>query len=181
MGAVEEEEGDDEGGMKLRYIASGGEKMSDSVRASSTIQAHSIDFEPPQILEKWANHPKVRLANFYGPSEATIGCCARTMSRDTSKANIGRPFGNVSAYVRICLQRVFGIYTHHPTFQVVDANLCIIPRGGTGELVVEGPLVGRGYHGRPDLTEKVFMEWPEKGLWSYRTGDLVRTSRLHSF
>jgi non-ribosomal peptide synthetase component F len=63
--------------------------------------------------------------------------------------------------------------------QVVDPDLCILPRGGVGELVVEGPLVGRGYHGRPDLTEKVFLEWPEKGRWAYRTGDLVR--KLLSF
>ncbi|KAF8163357.1 peptide synthetase [Crassisporium funariophilum] len=121
----------------LRYIASGGEKMSDS------------------ILDKWANHPQVRLANFYGPSEVTIGCCARYMTSDTPRANIGRPFANVSAYV-------------------VDRNLEILLRGSVGELVVEGPLVGRGYHGRPDLTSKVFIEWPRKGCWAYRTGDLVR-------
>ncbi|KAF9464762.1 peptide synthetase [Collybia nuda] len=133
MGAV------DEGGegMALRYIASGGEKMSDL------------------IMDKWANHPQVRLANFYGPSEATIGCCARFMDPGTPKENIGRPFANVSAYV-------------------VDTNLNVLIRGGIGELVIEGPLIGRGYHGRPDLTEKVFLEWPEKGRWSYRTGDLVR-------
>lgn len=56
----------------------------------------------------------------------------------------------------------------------MDSNLNILLRGGVGELVVEGPLIGRGYHGRPDLTEKVFLEWPEKGRWAYRTGDLVR-------
>lgn len=53
-------------------------------------------------------------------------------------------------------------------------------RGGVGELVVEGPLVGRGYHGREDLTMKVFAEWPEKGRWSYRTGDLVREYQFYS-
>ena len=58
--------------------------------------------------------------------------------------------------------------------QVVDSGMNILPKGGVGELVVEGPLVGRGYQGRPDLTEKVFVEWPRKGCWSYRTGDLVR-------
>ncbi|KAH9484356.1 NRPS [Psilocybe cubensis] len=121
----------------LRYIASGGEKMSDS------------------ILDKWADHPYVRLANFYGPSEVTIGCCARYMTSRTPKANIGRPFANVSGYV-------------------VDPNMNILLRGGVGELVVEGPLVGRGYHGRPDITGKVFLEWPRKGCWAYRTGDLVR-------
>lgn len=51
----------------------------------------------------------------------------------------------------------------------------IVLRGGVGELVVGGPLVGRGYHGRPDLTEKVFLEWPRRGQKAYRTGDLVRT------
>ncbi|TFK29988.1 peptide synthetase [Coprinopsis marcescibilis] len=128
---------DDEGGTVLRYIASGGEKMSDS------------------ILDKWANHKQVKLANFYGPSEVTIGCCARFMDSITPRANIGKPLANVSGYV-------------------VDADMNILPRGALGELVVEGPLVGRGYHGRPDLTAKVFLEWPSAGCWAYRTGDLVR-------
>lgn len=74
---------DGEGDMNLRYIASGGEKMSDS------------------ILDKWSSHPLIRLANFYGPSEVTIGCCSRNMDPDTPKANIGTAFANVSAYVRI--------------------------------------------------------------------------------
>ncbi|KAI0336556.1 hypothetical protein GY45DRAFT_411925 [Cubamyces sp. BRFM 1775] len=147
MGAVQE---DEESGhaTTLRYIASGGEKMSDA------------------ILDKWASHPKVRLANFYGPSEVTIGCAARPMDKDTPRANIGRTFANVGAYV-------------------VDENMNIVLRGGTGELVVEGPLVGRGYVGRPDLTQKVFLPFPRGGdsnsksggapqRWAYRTGDLVR-------
>ncbi|KDR81669.1 hypothetical protein GALMADRAFT_59971 [Galerina marginata CBS 339.88] len=131
-------QGDIEGNeMALKYIASGGEKMSDS------------------ILDKWADHPQIRLANFYGPSEVTIGCCARYMSSTTPRSNIGRPFANVSAYV-------------------VDSGMHILLRGAIGELVVEGPLVGRGYHGRPDLTANVFLNWPRKDCWAYRTGDLVR-------
>ncbi|KAI0647071.1 hypothetical protein C8Q79DRAFT_1000106 [Trametes meyenii] len=138
MGAVQEDE-DSGHATSLRYIASGGEKMSDA------------------ILDKWASHPKVRLANFYGPSEVTIGCAARLMDKDTPRANIGHTFANVAAYV-------------------VDENMNILLRGGTGELVVEGPLVGRGYVGRPDLTQKVFLKFPEDGneRWAYRTGDLVR-------
>ncbi|KAF8844469.1 AMP-binding-domain-containing protein [Paxillus ammoniavirescens] len=123
--------------IKLRYIASGGEKISDS------------------ILDKWADHSKVRLVNFYGPSEVTIGCCARFMDSSTPKGNIGRPFANVSSYV-------------------VDSNLNILPRGSLGELVVAGPLVGQGYHGRNDLTTKAFLTWPHPGSRAYRTGDLVR-------
>ncbi|KAF9493084.1 hypothetical protein BDN71DRAFT_1591331 [Pleurotus eryngii] len=123
--------------MKLRYICSGGEKVTDA------------------ILDKWANHPRFRLANFYGPSEATIGCCARYMDASTPKSNIGKTFDNVSGYV-------------------VDDNMNIVVRGGVGELVVGGPLVGRGYHGRPDHTNKVFLTWPRSGQKAYRTGDLVR-------
>lgn len=133
MNAVQQD-GDN---MTLRYIASGGEKISDA------------------ILDKWTDHPQTILANFYGPSEATIGCCASIMSPNTPRANIGRPFVNVSAYV-------------------VDADMNILLRGGVGELVVEGPLVGRGYHGRPDIAQKVFKAWPDEKSWAYRTGDLVR-------
>ncbi|EIW85132.1 hypothetical protein CONPUDRAFT_117672 [Coniophora puteana RWD-64-598 SS2] len=132
MGTVE-----DTDDMALRFIASGGEKMSDT------------------ILDKWANHTVVRLANFYGPSEVTIGCAARVMDPAVPKSNIGPTFANVSSYV-------------------VDEDLNILPRGCVGELVVEGPLVGRGYHGRPDLASRVFLEWPSPGQRSYRTGDLVR-------
>lgn len=59
---------------------------------------------------------------------------------------------------------------------VVDDNMNIVLRGGTGELVVEGSLVGRGYVGRPDLAQKVFLKFPNDGTerWAYRTGDLVR-------
>lgn len=135
MSTVQEDEA--MGKMNLRFIGSGGEKISDS------------------ILDKWADHPKVRLANFYGPSEVSIGCCARFMDRSTPKGNVGPAFANVASYV-------------------VDQNLHILPRGAVGELVVDGPLVGRGYHGRPDLTAKAFIEWPQKGSWAYRTGDLAR-------
>lgn len=77
------------------------------------------------------------------------------MDRNIPRENVGRAFANVSSYV-------------------VDDNLNILPRGVVGELVVAGPLVGRGYHGLPGLTAKSFMEWPRPGSRSYRTGDLVR-------
>ena len=76
---------------------------------------------------------------------------------DTPRANIGHTLPNVAAYI-------------------VDDNMNIVLRGVPGELVVEGPLVGRGYVGRPDLARKVFLKFPNDGTerWAYRTGDLVR-------
>ena len=58
------------------------------------------------------------------------------MDMDTPRANVGHMFPNVAAYV-------------------VDDNMNIVLRGGTGELVVEGSLVGRGYVGRPDLAQYI--------------------------
>lgn len=47
-----------------------------------------------------------------------------------------------------------------------------MPRGVPGELIVEGPLIGAGYHNNPEATRKSFIEWPQKGCKAYRTGDL---------
>lgn len=48
----------------------------------------------------------------------------------------------------------------------------ILPLGATGELVIGGPLVARGYHRLPEVTARSFKEWPTKGCRAYRTGDL---------
>lgn len=81
------------------------------------------------------------------------------------------------SWKKYCIPHVFNLPVCR---QVVDAEMNILLRGGVGELVVEGPLVGRGYHGRPDLTQKVFKAWPTADSWAYRTGDLVRKSLLPS-
>jgi acyl-CoA synthetase (AMP-forming)/AMP-acid ligase II len=56
---------------------------------------------------------------------------------------------------------------HH--FRVVDEHGEDVPRGEVGELLVRGPHVMRGYHGRPDATAEVVT--PDGWL---RTGDLAR-------
>ena len=46
-----------------------------------------------------------------------------------------------------------------------------------GDLYIGGVCVGRGYHGAPELTEKVFVQNPLNTTCQetiYRTGDLVR-------
>ncbi|KAG8734468.1 Non-ribosomal peptide synthetase [Ceratobasidium sp. 423] len=123
--------------LPLKYLVSGGEKISDS------------------LLRKWANHPSLILANFYGPTEATIGCTSRLIRQTDRKENIGHPFPSCRAYV-------------------VDASMNVVPRGNPGELVVEGPLVGRGYHKLPEATAKAFKKWPTPDSNTYCTGDLVR-------
>lgn len=109
-----------------------------------------------KVLQKWASHPNILFANLYGPTEATIGCTARIIGgTDEPKENIGHAFIGSGAYI-------------------ADSELNILPKGISGELIIEGPLVARGYLNLPDATQKNFIEWPRKGCRAYRTGDLVR-------
>ncbi|GAP91098.2 putative non-ribosomal peptide synthetase [Rosellinia necatrix] len=61
----------------------------------------------------------------------------------------------------------------------------LVPIGSVGELLVEGPHVGRGYLGEPQKTTDCFIEdpeflkqgsakWPGRRARLYKTGDLVR-------
>ncbi|KAF9033284.1 acetyl-CoA synthetase-like protein, partial [Hymenopellis radicata] len=68
-------------GLPIKYLVSGGEKITDS------------------LLEKWSNLPDLILGNFYGPTETTIGCTSRRVGPNDRKENIGRPFPSCSAYV----------------------------------------------------------------------------------
>jgi fatty-acyl-CoA synthase len=64
-----------------------------------------------------------------------------------------------------------------PTFDteafIADpATLAALPAGEVGEILVRGPQVMRGYHGRPDADAIAFVEIDGK-RW-FRTGDLAR-------
>lgn len=124
--------------LPLKYMVSGGDKLSD------------------EVLSKWAAHPKLLFAQFYGPSECHIGCLARRMRGVMDrKDNIGLPFPGSAAYV-------------------VDAEMNIVPKGVPGELVIEGDLVGTGYLNLEEATKKNFVAFPLPDSRAYRTGDLVR-------
>ncbi|KAK2880039.1 NRPS [Arthroderma sp. PD_2] len=115
-----------------------------------------------EILEHWGPHEVIY--NGYGPTEVTIGCTMlpRVTSLD-KPSNIGPQFDNVSGYV-------FKQGTDIPVL-----------RGGIGELCVSGPLVGRGYLNRPQLTAEKFQYIETYGERVYRTGDLVRMMHDESF
>lgn len=115
-----------------------------------------------EILDAWGEHGVIY--NGYGPTEVTIGCTMLPRVRAHDKpSNIGPQFDNVGSYV-------FRPGTSAPVI-----------RGGLGELCVFGPLVGKGYLNRPELTEERFQIVPETGHRIYRTGDLVRILHDGSF
>ncbi|KAF8341217.1 uncharacterized protein EI90DRAFT_1704265 [Cantharellus anzutake] len=65
----------------LKYLASGGEKISDS------------------LMERWSDHPSLILANAYGPTEATIGCTLRRVHKNDRKENLGWPMKSCRTFV----------------------------------------------------------------------------------
>ncbi|KAJ5977485.1 hypothetical protein N7501_000827 [Penicillium viridicatum] len=115
-----------------------------------------------EILAAWGKHGVIY--NGYGPTEVTIGCTMLPrMSANDKASNIGPQFDNVGSYV-------FRPGTMTPVL-----------RGSIGELCVSGPLVGKGYLNRAELTKERFQELPEFGDRIYRTGDLVRILHDGSF
>ena len=110
----------------------------------------SVGGEKLATLAPPANY---QLHNAYGPTECTIFTTTYPMHEQEKNIPIGKPLDNVRLFI-------------------VDQDLHRVPVGSTGELLVSGPQVSRGYLTRPDKTAETYIEW--NGLRCYRTGDIVR-------
>ncbi|MFB4391905.1 MULTISPECIES: amino acid adenylation domain-containing protein [unclassified Pseudomonas] len=110
------------------------------------------------LAERLFAHSAVRqLNNLYGPTETTVYSTWVSMDRSQGFApHIGQPIDNTQVHV-------------------LDAVQQPLPVGVVGELYIGGAGVGRGYHGRPELTRERFLPDPfssEADARLYRTGDL---------
>ncbi|KAJ5714400.1 nonribosomal peptide synthetase [Penicillium malachiteum] len=116
---------------------------------------------------EWMNH--MQIINQYGPAECSVGCTIQsqiTSSVDHSRSNIGYGIGCVCWIVDPC-----------------DSNQ-LKPIGAVGELLIEGPIVGRGYLIDETQNATAFIPRPDwlsqfrgnqnSGGLVYRTGDLVQ-------
>ncbi|KAI4155608.1 MAG: hypothetical protein LQ340_000881 [Diploschistes diacapsis] len=115
-----------------------------------------------RVVDIWGE--AVSMHACYGPSECSINCAYSGDIATPGKAtNIGRACG--------CILWVVDSKNHDR----------LVPIGCTGELLVEGPIVARGYLHDPERTAKAFVENPAWAKLSsagtrrmYKTGDLVR-------
>nr|WSW57540.1 amino acid adenylation domain-containing protein [Streptomyces sp. NBC_00998] len=107
--------------------------------------------------------PDCRIVNGYGPTEATVVCLAHVVddARPTTAATL--PIGTPGPYARVDLVTEDG----------ERIGTGAEDTGRTGEIVVSGDQVARGYLGPPDGRPSPFAEH-EDGTRTYRTGDLGR-------
>ena len=107
---------------------------------------------PAALIKKMKERGmNTRPFNGYGPTEATVTC---TMDEIVSpRITIGFPDANVKTYI-------------------IDNKLRRLPLGATGELLIGGEGVARGYIHRDDLNKEKFIHFD--GVYAYRSGDLAR-------
>lgn len=119
------------------------------------------------VVETWLGNEGgrqgTRVFNAYGPAECTIFASTKELQTKEEASVIGCPLGSV--------------------FWVTKPNNPnqLVPHGAPGELLIEGPLVARGYLHNAEKTAEAFITDPRfmqaldfrPGRRMYRTGDLV--------
>ncbi|KAL2022217.1 hypothetical protein VTK56DRAFT_5827 [Thermocarpiscus australiensis] len=114
-----------------------------------------------QLVEKW-RAPARRVLIAYGPTECTVICAGHDVTDPESlrpgRSSIGNSVGSVGW---------IGDPRDHDK---------LVPIGAIGELLVEGPILARGYLGDEAKTDAAFVRpvWAGGRKRMYRTGDLVR-------
>ena len=106
------------------------------------------------FFEKVKKHTNARIFDGYGPSETTVCCSTKEITKGES-ISIGRPYPNVQIY--ICNQ---------------DLNLC--PVGVSGQLCIAGAGVSKGYINNQEATNKNFISNPFGDGLLYLSGDIAK-------
>ncbi|KZN60467.1 non-ribosomal peptide synthetase [Pseudoalteromonas luteoviolacea] len=108
--------------------------------------------------------PNCQLHNLYGPTEASIEVSHKHCVGHSSQiVSLGKPISNVQLII-------------------LDEQLNMVPQGVSGELMIGGIALARGYIGQPELTNERFIRDVKVGRGStshvferlYRSGDIVR-------
>lgn len=145
------------------------------IRTMSPSELPSVKFitvhaEPMSgsLVKQWAG--RVHMRPSYGPTECSVtSTVGAPFTLNSNAGNIGWPVG--------CRGWIVDP-NHHDV---------LLPVGAIGELVIDGPIVGKGYLGDPEKTAASFIAPPAWSLDTelkffdadphrrlYKTGDLVR-------
>ena len=115
----------------------------------------------PDVVNQWlAAYPRVPMVNGYGPTEASDNVTHYFMTKPETGVDVslGKPLPNIKVYV-------------------VDQDMKLCPIGVTGEIVISGISVGRGYINDVERTAAAFTIDPfhqDPTIRLYKTGDLGR-------
>jgi amino acid adenylation domain-containing protein len=139
------------------------------LQTQSGLQVLALIGEPMTKVDvqRWSS--RVQLINSYGPAECSV---VSTLQTDINSASDPRNIGFGAGAVCWVVDRA-----DHER---------LVPIGAVGELLIEGPIVGRGYLNDPEQTAAAFVAPPAwlrqfRGGGSisssgrlYKTGDLVQ-------
>ncbi len=137
------------------------ERRPGSLRALGQLLVGGDVVSPVQARRALADHPGLRLANAYGPTENTTFSTSFALTPAAAARSplpIGRPIANSSVLL-------------------LDGDLEPVPIGVAADLYLAGDGLARGYAGRPGLTAGAFVPHPlaeRPGERLYRTGDRAR-------
>jgi amino acid adenylation domain-containing protein len=113
-----------------------------------------------EMVRRYHERMVGRLENLYGPTEASVDVTSWRCEpgKEGEVVPIGRPIANTRIYI-------------------VDEEGELVGAGVRGEIQIGGEGVGRGYHGRAELTAERFVPdvySKERGGRLYKTGDIGR-------
>lgn len=111
--------------------------------------------------------PRVSLVNLYGPTETTINATSRWLDPGTlgDGGDGDGPAGTVPV----------GVPADNVTCYILDEDMKPVGIGESGELLIGGAQVARGYVGLPEQTASRFIVSPFNPTERlYRTGDLCQ-------
>jgi amino acid adenylation domain-containing protein len=119
---------------------------------------------PIELMETWSS--RLRMINGYGPAEA-FTCAA----------------GQIEPNLH-CLGRIGSMVGTAGWITLPGDVSRLAPLGAIGELLLEGPMVSRGYFNEPEKTLEAFIEapaWLKKIRPDGSTGRIFRTGDLARF